>query len=147
MLAEAENDQEQHDAAVEHALQAVALLERAHGPEYFDLRAPLVTLGRAERDRGRAAASEAALRRAHAIVAATEVDGIVRGEVCWELARTLGGDPARRDEALALGREAAQLYGAAGERGAQKKAEIAAWLRAHGSHDRPLQAGPSVVPR
>jgi tetratricopeptide (TPR) repeat protein len=130
-LAEVERQQGRHDAAMEHAQRAVALLERAHGPDYLDLRLPLVTLGKTELDRGRPAEAAAVLRRAHAIVYGTEVDGLVRGEVCFDLARATIDDPVERAAALELAREAARLFTAAGARAATLRAEVDAWLLEH----------------
>ncbi len=132
-LADVEHDLGRYDAAIEHAWQAVGLLERAHGPDYFDLRAPLVTLGVTELDRGRPLEAVAVLRRAHAIVYGTEVDGIVRGEVCFHLARALGEDPTTRAEALERAREAARLFEAAGARAARLSGKLRAWQREHGA--------------
>ena len=131
-LAEVERQQGQLESARERARRAVQLLEGAHGPDYLDLRAPLVTIGKLEIDRGRHAQAEAVLRRAHALVYAAEVDGIVRGEVCFDLARATIDDPAEHERALELAREAARLFGEAGERAADLHEEVDAWLREAG---------------
>jgi len=130
-LADVERRQGRHDEAAEHAHRALALLERAHGPTHVDLRAPLGTLGKLELDRGRPAEAELVLRRAHAIVFGTEIDGVVRGEVCFDLARALASDPAQQAEALALARQAQELLAAAGDHAAPLRGEVDAWLREH----------------
>ncbi len=130
-LAEVRRQQGDHDVALAHARQAVALLEKSHGADHLSLRAPLVTLGKTHIDREQWAQAESVLERAHALVYATEVDGIVRAEVCFDLARATVADPAKRARAVELGRRARALFAEAGPPMATVLAEVDAWLRQH----------------
>lgn len=118
----------EYGLALREGHRAIELLEAAHGPEHLGLRIPLVSLGRTQLQGGDRREAVTALRRAHALVYAHDIDGAVRAEVQFDLAKALIGDPTQKQEAIGHAEEASRLYALGGERSAEQKAEVDAWL-------------------
>jgi hypothetical protein len=96
------------DAAA-HARQAVQRSDAAYGPSSYRLAEPLRVWAEAELAQGRAVEARAPAERAVSVLAAAQVDPLLRARVLFCLARALASDATAKPRALALVAEARAL--------------------------------------
>jgi tetratricopeptide (TPR) repeat protein len=109
---------------------ALEIHAKAFGDEHPILAYHLVERGRVLRDQGQRSGALEALERAVKLRTEGQEEATLRGEACFELAKTLPANQLVRARNLA--ERAQEAYRSAGEAAAKQLTEVEGWLSKHG---------------
>jgi tetratricopeptide (TPR) repeat protein len=120
-----------HDAGVAAYQRALAISEKALGPDHPDVASALTGIAQESLALGELPAARAAAERALVIRSQPDMPAFELAETRFALARALWSDPAARKRAHALADQAREGFVASADAGTKPLAELTTWLREH----------------